>query len=185
MSHSGAPYGFFMQVDTLVKFNVLTRQYIYMVQNSKSVEWKIFHSFVHPHNLTSQRRIMLLGVLLFFVFFIYSNLEIYSYQYKENFLLSLSLSLSPSLTGFSLSLCPSLTCTPPPPKKRKQMGCLGGSVCWASGPWYRLRLWSRSCGIEPHVGLCAEHGVCSEFSLSLSLRPSPAGVLSLSLSLSK
>ena len=50
-------------------------------------------------------------------------------------------------------------------------GHLGGSVSWASNSWLQLRSWSQGCGIEPCVGLWAEHGACLRFSLPLPLTP--------------
>ena len=61
------------------------------------------------------------------------------------------------------------------------LGCLGGSVGWASGFGSGHDLTVR--GFEPHVGLCAdssEPGACFRFCVSLSLCPSPAHALSLS-----
>ena len=64
-------------------------------------------------------------------------------------------------------------------------GRLGGSVGWASdfGSGHDLAVH----GFEPHIGLCAdssEPGACFRFSVSLSLCPSPAHTLGLSLSFS-
>ena len=63
------------------------------------------------------------------------------------------------------------------------LGCLGGSVSWASdfGSGHDLTV----CEFKPHVGFCAdssEPGACFGFSVSLSLCPSPAHSLSLSVS---
>ena len=65
-------------------------------------------------------------------------------------------------------------------------GHLGGSVSWASdvGSGHDLTV----SEFKPRVGLCAdssEPGTCFGFCVPLSLCPSPAHVLSLSLSLSK
>ena len=48
-------------------------------------------------------------------------------------------------------------------------GCLGSSVSWGFNSWFQLRLWSLGGGIQPCVGLCAEHGGCLGFSLSPSV----------------
>ena len=63
------------------------------------------------------------------------------------------------------------------------MGCLGGSVGWASdfGSGHDLTV----CEFEPRVGLCAdgsEPGACFGFCVSPSLYPSPAHALCLSVS---
>ena len=71
----------------------------------------------------------------------------------------------------------------PPQFKMKIMGPLSGSVGWASdfGSGHDLTV----CEFEPHIGLCAdslEPGTCFGFCASLSLCPSPAHALSLSVS---
>ena len=61
------------------------------------------------------------------------------------------------------------------------MGCLGGSVCWASDFSSGHDLTDPE--FEPHVGLCAdssEPGACFGFCVFLSLCPSSAHALSLS-----
>ena len=50
-------------------------------------------------------------------------------------------------------------------------GHLSDSVSRASDSWLLLRLWSQGPGIELHVGLCGQLGVCLRFSLFLSLSP--------------
>ena len=63
------------------------------------------------------------------------------------------------------------------------LGLLGGSVGWASAfsSGHDLTV----CEFEPRVGLCAdssEPGACFRFCVSLSLCPSPAHAVSVSLS---
>ena len=68
-------------------------------------------------------------------------------------------------------------------ENRSNVGCLGGSVGWASDFGSGRDLMVR--GFEPHMGLCAdrsEPGACFGFCVSLSLCPSPVHALSLSLS---
>ena len=63
---------------------------------------------------------------------------------------------------------------------------MGGSVGWVSDFGSGRDLIVRE--FEPRVGLCAdssEPGACFGFCVSLSLDPSPARALSVSLSLSK
>ena len=66
--------------------------------------------------------------------------------------------------------------------KKLFLGCLGGSVGWASdfSSGHDLAVHE----FEPHVGLCAdgsEPGACFGFCVSLSLCPSPTHALALSL----
>ena len=68
-------------------------------------------------------------------------------------------------------------------KKKNFAGRLGGSVGWASDFSSDHDLTVR--GFEPRVGLCAdssEPGACFTFCVSLSLCPSPAHAVSLSVS---
>ena len=66
--------------------------------------------------------------------------------------------------------------------------CVGASG-WHSqlciNSWFQLRSWTQGPEIEPHIGLCAQHGISLGFSLLLSLlNPSTlACLLALSLSL--
>lgn len=58
----------------------------------------------------------------------------------------------------------------------------GGSIGEAA--WFRLGLWSRSCGIEPRVGLYAQRSVCLGLSPpSPNAAPALAGALPLPLPL--
>lgn len=49
----------------------------------------------------------------------------------------------------------------------------GGWVGHASNSWFWPRSWCQGHGIEPHMGLCAQHGIRWRFSLSLCLCPTP------------
>ena len=69
-------------------------------------------------------------------------------------------------------------------KTRESMGCLGGSVGWASNSWFQLRSWYQGHRIETHVGLCAKCGACLGFFLCLPLPHSPAYAHAYTLSLS-
>ena len=63
----------------------------------------------------------------------------------------------------------------PSPSAKKQKPLLKLNSRWGTqvAQFFRLRSWSHGWGIKPHVGLCTEHGAYLEFSLSLTLCPSP------------
>ena len=54
---------------------------------------------------------------------------------------------------------------------KSAIGAPGWLVGWVADSWFQCRSWSQGRGIQPHVGLRTQQGVCLRFSFSLCSSP--------------